>query len=297
MSFFIEHAKALRGEEGEQWAKAIPQIITQFEQTWNITVGEPFSLSYNYAAPVKRADGRDAVIKIGFPGDSEFLSEITALQEFGGKGCVRLLAHDKKNAVILLERVLPGKPLHGETIEHQAKIASSVLKRLWKKAPQNDELIRLEKWFLGFERHRKKYGDSVNPIPQELFVKAEELFEKLLNSTHESMLIHGDFNHNNILSSNREGWLVIDPKGVIGDPLYDTSVFLYNYLPDIADTFVIKQTVEKRIAILSHELEADPQRIKDWGIAQSVLSCIWSLEDKGQLWQEPLVVAQILAAQ
>jgi streptomycin 6-kinase len=297
MDTFIQKAKILRGEAGEHWAKGIPQVIAAYEQKWQITAGKPFSLSYNYAAPAKRKDGTDVVLKIGFPGDTEFLSEIAALKVFNGNAAVKLLEKDWSNAVILLERVLPGISVaHLHNTQKETEIASDVLLRLWKKTPfDTTDLIPLERWFEGFARHRKQFYQKQDPLPKDLFEKAQRLFATLLETTKNSMLIHGDFNHNNILSSQRDEWLVIDPKGIIGDPLYDTSVFLYNYLPNLSQREHVREVLQKRIAIFSKKLAADQKRIIHWGIAQSVLSVIWSLEDREAVWEEPLVVAQLLA--
>ena len=55
---------------------------------------------------------------------------------------------------------------------------------------------------------------------------------ELLSSAGEPMLLHGDLHHYNILAAERQPWLAIDPKGVVGDPVYETGVFLYNRLTD-----------------------------------------------------------------
>ncbi len=44
--------------------------------------------------------------------------------------------------------------------------------------------------------------------------------------------MHGDFHHFNILSSER-GWLVIDPKGVIGPAGYEVGPLLINPWGDL----------------------------------------------------------------
>ena len=40
--------------------------------------------------------------------------------------------------------------------------------------------------------------------------------------------MHGDLHHDNIVSAQREPWLVIDPKGLVGDPGYETGPFINN---------------------------------------------------------------------
>lgn len=44
--------------------------------------------------------------------------------------------------------------------------------------------------------------------------------------------MHGDLHHENILSSVREPWLAIDPKGLIGESEYEVISFLLNNVPE-----------------------------------------------------------------
>ncbi len=41
--------------------------------------------------------------------------------------------------------------------------------------------------------------------------------------------MHSDLHRENVLHGKR-GWLVIDPKGLIGDPMFDTANMFYNPL-------------------------------------------------------------------
>lgn len=282
------------GNDGQKWLDSIPEIIKHYEKKWAIKVFEPFRLSYNYTAPAERMDGTKAVLKIACKGNKEFLSEREALKIFDGQGAVKILEEDADNLVILLERILPGKLLSDVTDDEEAtRIAADVAKKLWRSAPKSDALISLEKWFEGFARY-DKLSQEKKKLPKDIVAKGEKLFSKLLETTQTPMLIHGDFHHHNILSSNRDQWLVIDPKGIIGDPAYDLAVFLYNPIPSLLEEQNVQELVKKRIAIFSQELNIDTQRIIDWGIAQSVLSAIWSVEDTGEGWEYAIKFANLL---
>ena len=52
-----------------------------------------------------------------------------------------------------------------------------------------------------------------------------------MSTSKETVVLHGDLHHWNILSSEREPYLIIDPKGYFGDPGYEVGAFLANY-PD-----------------------------------------------------------------
>jgi len=268
-----------RGEEGKAWLESIPQIISQSETRWNIKVGSPFNLSYNYVAPAERVDGSQAVLKIGFPSDREFQTEIRALEVFNGDGIERLLEEDREKAVILIERIMPGVPLSTlvEADDEQAtRILTRVMKKLHKPPPGNHSFITIADWAKGMQKHRQQFNGS-GPLPASLFEKAEHLFEELLATSQEPMLVHGDLHHDNVLSSDREGWLAIDPKGIAAEPAYDTAAMLRNP-HGIERRADLSSFLTRRIQILSEELQVDPKRIQQWGIAQTVLSAVWTVE-------------------
>jgi len=98
----------------------------------------------------------------------------------------------------------------------------------------------------------------------------------------ESVLLHGDLHQDNILSAEREPWLAVDPKGVIGEPVFETGALLRNFWPDILSIPNPKSLMARRIDQLSAELGFDRERIYDWGFSQAVLSVLWSIEDKGE---------------
>ncbi len=110
------------------------------------------------------------------------------------------------------------------------------------------------------------------------------------------MLLHGDFHHYNILAAERQPWLAIDPKGVVGDPAYETGAFLYNRLPDELQPDELRAILARRVEQLAVELTLDRDRILGWGLAQAVLSAWWSYEDHGHGWDEVMLVAKALSA-
>lgn len=295
---FVQNIISFRGDTGRKWLDDIPNKIKTYEKKWKITVLPPFTLSYNYVAPAKLEDGTSVVLKIGFPNDKEFLSEITALILFNGEGTEKLLQEDANNAVILLERVFPGQTLDQlNNDEEEVRIACKLLKKLWRKAPKNDTLLQLNSWHNGngFQKVREKYNGTTGPLPEPLLTRAETLFLQLLKTTKEPQLLHGDFHHSNILSSERNGWLAIDPKGIIGDPCYDIGIFLNNPQAKLLKRIPVKETLAKRITIFSEELGIDKGRITQWGIIMATLSAVWSALDHNKGYEYGIQVAELLS--
>lgn len=273
---FVQHALS-NGAEGAAWLKNIPDIITEYQKRWKIQVAPPFTLSYNYVAPAKRSDGTETVLKIGFPQDKEFQTEVAALEVFRGEGIEKLLEVDKKEAVILIERVTPGVPLSSlDDDEEATKILAAVMKKLWKPLPPNHHFITIKEWMQAIPEYMQKYKGTSSPIPMDLVEKANSLFEELIATSADPMLVHGDLHHDNVLSSNRGGWLAIDPKGIAAEPTYETAAMIRNPYKKIKDQYNIDQVLRRRIQILSDALGFDPERIRKWCFAQSVLSGVWN---------------------
>ena len=100
--------------------------------------------------------------------------------------------------------------------------------------------------------------------------------------------------HWNILSSEREPWLAIDPKGVIGEPEYETGAWIRNPFPNIFEISNPDRMIARRIDQFSSELGYDRERIYGWGFSQAVLAACWSYEEQGEDWESWLAVAGLI---
>jgi streptomycin 6-kinase len=209
---------------------------------------------------------------------------------------VQLLDADPDNGILLLDRLIPGTSLlqlHDDPLA--TSLTSQVMRDLWRPVPADHSFPSVAKWSDGFKRLRDCFGGGCGPFPTELVEMAEALFAELLPSMSEQVLLHGDLHHENILSAQRRPWLAIDPKGVIGEPAYETGALLRNPLLDILDAANPVRLQRRRVDQFSEELDLDRQRILGWGIAQAVLSAWWSYEDHGHGWEPALKCAGILA--
>src|SRR5690606_23152783 len=74
--------------------------------------------------------------------------------------------------------------------------------------------------------------DNELSISKKILIKARILRDELIATSHKTVLLHGDLHHDNILK-NSDGWVVIDPKGFIGDPVYEVAAFIRNPIPDL----------------------------------------------------------------
>ncbi len=277
---FIQNIRLAFGEEGQRWLEWLPELLELGARRWNLVPGEPFLLSYNYVCAATQKDGSEAVLKIGVP-NRELTSEINALRLYHGQGACRLLEADAGMGMLLLERLQPGTMLVTLKDDDQATaIAAEVMKMIQRPAPKPEGFLSLRGWFDELKKLRPRFGGGTGPFPEKSFATAEGLIHDLFAEDRPQVLLHGDFHHYNILLSG-DGWLAIDPKGVIGLAEYEAGPLLMNpYNVILEETEAIRRT-ERRIAILSERLGFERQRLRAWAICHSVLSSFWDMAEDG----------------
>ena len=283
----------IHGATGAAWLERLPELVAACARRWSLSVLPPFDYdAYNYVCPAVRSDGTDVVLKLGVP-DAEFSCQVEALRIFNGDGVVRLLDAEPEQGVLLLERLLPGTMLAALEDDVQAtEIAGLVMRRLWRPVPSTHNFPSVAKWAAGFHRLRDRFGGGCGPLPSHLIDRAEQLFRDLLAHGGIQMLLHGDANPFNILQARREPWLVIDPKGVVGHPLYDAATFLNN-LPEGHSISDLRAILSRRVRQLSEMLEFDARLVSAWGQAHCILSSFWMFEDHGKGWEQGLEFASL----
>ena len=301
-AYFAQWVTNFWGEEGAAWLRDLPALLADCCVRWNLALLPPFpGLSYNHVTPVTRANGSPAVLKTGVPRD-EIATEIAALRRCDGAGMVRLLEADPARGVMLLERALPGEPLARMEDDDQATaIAADVMRAIWRPVPDPSPFPTVAGWLRAFERVRAMFGGGSGPLPEAALARAESLGRDLLASAPvQPMLLHGDLHHDNIVSAQRMPWLVIDPKGVTGDPCFEVGAFLSNpYERFMAwDPSEWPMRMARRVDILTERLGFPRERIVAWGVTQATLSAAWGVEDGEDdgRWPDRIARADALAA-
>ncbi len=284
----------LHGGEGREWLDDLPALIASIEEQWCIRVDEPFpALTYNYVAPATQADGTDAILKLGVPGD-HVEREAECLRRYDGQGAPYILEHNLVLGAMLLERIRPGTDIK-QLNEYEAIEAAVTVMRQLHQTPAPDTMMpTVTEWWNGFQRLREQFSGTTGPLPDRLVDEAESLYAELAGSMDHPVLLHGDLHHENILAGDRLPWIAIDPQGVIGETAYEVGAFLRNPMPDLLNRSGLDKILERRVAAFSELLSIDKKRIAGWGYSQAVLSGIWALEDHASGWEGALEVAHAL---
>ena len=290
---FVQNTISLCGGRAEIWLDGLPETIATLEKKWQIKAGNPFlNLSYNYVANAELADGKGAVLKIGLPlTDVEIFGEAAYLQLLNGDGAVRMLEFDRELQAILLERVVPGSNLRSFCRKDQAKavtVAIVVLKRILRPVPQTSgEFIKLDDWFDDLKR---AIGTK---FPQDYAATAIDLYAELSRQTKNLFLLHGDLHHDNILSSRRGPFLVIDPKGMIGHVGYDIGVFLNNHHDWLEWDTRLEGKLNKAIADFAVAFDLAESDIRKWAFCQMVLSWWWMFDEMPEMFGDELGLSDV----
>ena len=259
-SEFINNIEGVFGEAGSQFLANIPVLIEEASQKWGLTDVRPSStLSYNFVAFAKRGD-EEVVLKMGVP-NRELKSEMAALRLFNGEGACKLIDYDEEKYWMLLERLQPGVMLSTlQDDEEATHIAADVMQKIWRSLGSKSKLledrqqavglqnnfIKLSDWFDGLKKLRPMFDGGTGPFHEKLVERVEGSVRDFFIENRQPVLMHGDFHHFNILSSER-GWLIIDPKGVIGPACYEVGPLLLNPWGDLLSGKNYRQMTKRRM--------------------------------------------------
>jgi len=209
------------------------------------------------------------VLKLTLPGQA-VRAEADALSGFAGRGATRLFAADPEQGALLLERLQPGTPLLALAEDDVAtRIAGGVIAALRCPAPPGALLAEAAGWVRLLDRARR----DAWPLPRSALDRGVALFRDLAGSAPEPILLHGDLHHGNILADGI-GWRAVDPRGLRGDPAFETAALLRN-----PPGSPLVARAPRRLAILAEMTGLDPARMAGWGYAAAVLAACWAWED------------------
>ncbi|HEX4966332.1 MAG TPA: aminoglycoside phosphotransferase family protein [Thermoanaerobaculia bacterium] len=214
--------------ERRAWLERLPDAIRELRDRWSLSLGAPFDggdVSCAWVAPVVRADGTLAVLKLGMP-HFEGTHEIQALRFWEGGPTVRLLETDVGLNAMLLEQCQPGTALRELPEREQDVIVAGLLRRLWSRPaaphPFRPLSAMTAHWADETLAAAHKWPD------RGLVQEGLRLFAELSRPSADDVLLVTDLHAGNVLRAQREPWLVIDPKPFVGDRAYDATQHLLN---------------------------------------------------------------------
>jgi streptomycin 6-kinase len=245
------------------WLAALPALVEEVAERWDLEVGQPYDgASVSWVAPAVR-DGDDVVLKLQWP-HPECEHEAAALVAWAGDGAAALLAHDPARSALLLERCTPGDRLAERPDVEPVGVFVDLLPRLWTEAtepfrPLADEAAhwRSSLW--------ANWSDAGEPCERRLVEAADSFLRDLPGSQGEQVLLHQDLHGDNVLASDREPWLAIDPKPLLGERELGVAAAVRDFALGTE-----RRAVLDRFDRLTAELGLDRERTLGWTVAQTI---------------------------
>jgi streptomycin 6-kinase len=236
-------------------------ILKDLERRWSLTLGAPYrDATCAWVAQVTLANGTSAVLKLGMP-HMEAQHEIQGLRFWNGDPMVRVIEADDELNAMLLERCEPGTNLRALPEPQQDIVIAGLLRRLWRSPPSPHPFRPLsamtDHWSTETLAHIDQWPDSG------LVREGLRLFDELPRTSSVDVLLATDLHAGNVLRSEREPWLAIDPKPFLGDPAYDATQHLFNCRGRL------HQDPHGTIDRFADLLEVDSERIRLWTFARA----------------------------
>jgi streptomycin 6-kinase len=135
-----------------------------------------------------------------------------------------------------------------------------------------DEIVPLERWF----RDLWAVADS-----DDLFLtRAASVARELIDESLDYVVLHGDIHHGNVLDFGARGWLVIDPKGLVGERSFDFANMFRN--PPTGHQFEPGR-MERMAGVIAQETGIPEERLLRWVVAFCGLSVAWDAANRDEL--------------
>ena len=229
-------------------AERLRAIAVEVAREWGVLLGERIPAGrFSFVAFA----GDHAVLKVTPVEDDEADHEADALALLGGDGAARLLRHDRARRAMLLERARPGHDASRLPEADALRITVAAAKRFWRPATRGSP-------FRWIGDHVPRWLDNAGD--HYLVRQAKEIYATMHPS--DATLVHGDFHHHNVLSHG-DGWVVIDPKPMVGDPEFDVPTFLWNPIGHEPT----RESVERWIAAFA-DAGLDANLLRKWAIVR-----------------------------
>ena len=245
-----------------EWLDALPRLAAECAAMWDLELEDPVDTPTSLVVPAGAA-----VLKLNAPSHLEAETEADALEAWDGRGAVRLLARDDERRALLVERCVPGTRLWDSALD-ETLVVAELLPRLQLEV-QGAHAFRLladeaERWANDVPRWYREAGE---PFERRLLDFAVDVYRTVDRSA--SLLVNQDLHGGNVLRSEREPWLVIDPKPLVGERELEASGPLRN-----ADS------VSRWLDVFA-DLGLDRERARSWGVAHNLA---WSWDEKHRAW-------------
>ena len=224
----------------------------RYVDLWGLSPdGMPVLTRSSHLLPVLR-DGKPAMLKIARHAEERAGNAL--MRWWGGEGAVRVFACE--GDAILMERAAGDRSLaamaRGGMDSEAVEIICSVARKLHAdRAEPPPPLTPLARWFEPLEPAALQLGGVLR--------QSLETAGELLNAPVDSVVLHGDLHHGNVLDGGPRGWLAIDPKGLSGERAFDFMRVLLHVAGGDRHGFIVDLRIAAVVGAQRHGDEADQE--------------------------------------
>lgn len=271
---FARKKIAGEGAAGRDWIDALPAIVADLLRRWRCTPDGPVMYGeVGLVVPVRAAGLPPSVIKVSFPHPGN-VHEPLAFVAWAGRGAVHLYERDDDRFAMLLERAPRGTLAAVTDIEAAVAVQGRLSRRLAVPAPPGLRSLaeHVAGWPAEIRETSAAFGD---PLPAPVIEAAMATLEETARDRR-ALVLHGDLHDANILGADREEWLVVDPKGLAGDPAYDALNVVRS--PRFGPVLVRADPapgVRRLLAVYCAEAGIEFERAIRWVQAGAVHEAMW----------------------
>jgi ATP-binding cassette subfamily B protein len=255
---------------GRAWLGGLNPCLRSCVTSWGLALGRPiFGGTTSLVADVTLANGTPAVLKIQYA-DRECENEAAALSVWSGNGAARLMAYDPRQHALLIERCTPGTQLVQADLSAAQKLDTliDISRRLCVPAGEPFGTLEDEAAFWVTRVTNLRQAGLWETYLSDAAVDA---LRAVGPTQGKQVLLNMDVTLRNTLGAERQAWLIVDPKPVVGEPEFvATSVVRAHELGHSrAETLY-------RLDRLTAELGLDRERSRLWTIGHVLAWARWS---------------------
>ena len=264
------------GQEGKKWLENINNIVDTYADKMNLEdIKLLEKLSMNVIAFARTHQYGEVVLKIGAPGVTSE-SEIKVMKNYSTQYIPKCYYSSIEDRVMLLEKISPGYSLNNlKNKEERIKVFSNIADGLlnpttnMKKFQTFEELFSKKIEYASL--NKKDYSEIMWMIPI-----AQEMYSEIKKMKLPQYILHDDLHHKNILKA-EDGWKAIDPHGIIGERVFETSHFIRAELEQVN---IEEDEVEEIVSLLEKYYREDKYLILKALYINLILKVIWYIKNK-----------------
>ncbi len=239
-------------------------------ERWNLAVAGERIVTHSSVLVPARQGARPVMLKLTQEPDEQIGASVLAW--WNGAGAVEVL--EQGNGALLMERPTGSASLYQWALDGNDAAAIEVLCQTAATlhahhAPQPPAVPNMERWF----RDLLESTDQRQEI-----IEGRRLLQQLLATERDTVVLHGDLHHRNVLATTDGRWLAIDPKGIVGERTFDYVNIFRNPNTLIA---VDPDRFDTRVDQIVRTARLDRRRLLQWIVAFCALSLAWNCYPEG----------------